>query len=223
MENSEMPPEIPSESALLSELGQKYESFTGWEEDILPEDLQALIDHFPEYKLNNSEASQTLLDYADLKKIAPAIKMEHAVALHSYTKKFAELNAQLREGTAATGNLRKIQTLNEALDFLPDYVGTVYRGIQAGVDDIEAIFAEYEDGSIVEFKSFLSTSEKIEGSRGGAINYVIDSKHGKRLAGTGLPGEYEVLFKTNSRFRIIEKQQDEAGKITIHLEEVSDS
>lgn len=207
-----------------SQLEKKYENFSGWQEDIALEDEKSLISSFPEYKLTSSEAVEILLDYSNLIKQFPKMKIEHAVALHSYTREFERMNRELRNDNISTESFNKIQKLNEALDLLPDYIGTVYRGIQiAAGENLDAalgqIDAEYKEGGIVQFKSFLSTAAKIEGSRGGAVNYVIETKHGKKIDNIGVPGEFEILFKTNSQFKVIRKEKDEAGRLVIYLEE----
>ena len=152
--------------------------------------------------------------------------MEDVVALYSYTKDFAELNQQLRESSVSPENLKKITKLNEALSLLPDYTGTVYRGIQIDTKGVglevsmQRIDQKYKEGELVQFESFLSTAEAVEGSRGGLINYIIKSKHGKKISNIGIVGEYEVLFKTNSQFRVIKKEKDKSGRIFIYMEEV---
>jgi len=221
----ELQKEIESQVDKKSELEKKYENFSGWLEDITHEDQQSLISSFSEYKITGSDANEILFDYSKLIKQLPRIKMEHAVALHSYAHEFEKMNRELRSDDIYFESFKKVQKLNEALDLLPNYMGTVYRGIQIAAGEsldlaIKQIEAEYKEGEIVQFKSFLSTAEKIEGSRGGAVNYIIESKHGKKMSDIGVQGEYEVLFKTNSRFKVIKKEKDETNRLTIYLEEV---
>jgi len=100
--------------------------------------------------------------------------------------------------------------LDRALNNEPNYVGTVWRGIR---DPSGSILARIERsvGGEISWPAYSSTSKergrtskfsRQEG--GGGIVFKIRSKTGKDISTRSVfPSEKEVLFKRNSRFRIL--------------------
>lgn len=187
------------------------------------------------------------------------IRFEHIFALYAYTS-FAldDINYQLRnldisaleemaghnhrlasmreEAKKSIESTQKMESIiNEALDFLPNYKGTVYRGLWVtGMmkDPVSEIKAEFSEGYVYESKEFLSTS-KIQGRFQSQVHFVIASRTGKDIEEFTLGDkeeEREVLFKTRTRFKVIkhsiqsiQQRIQSISSITVFMVEVSSS
>ncbi len=91
------------------------------------------------------------------------------------------------------------KTLKDALAKLPDYAGEVKRGTTLPDDVLDGI----EKGGIFEERGFFSTSHSGEAAFGGPHEFVVQSRHGKRINGaSAFPGEREVLFTSGTRFEV---------------------
>lgn len=110
------------------------------------------------------------------------------------------------------------RTLNAALDRLPDYPA---KGLKRGLPTLSKTeLARYKPGRIVTEHGFTGTS--IDEGFPGRVQFKIDGLHGKRIEQISAhPEEREVLFKAGTRFRVINKHE-ENGITHIHLEEVDD-
>jgi hypothetical protein len=140
-------------------------------------------------------------------------------ALRGYTgPDHAEMNAALRGEIPMTPELReKIDAAVRALDRLPDYVGTVFRGEYAppGALYLEA----YQPGEVVTNPAFTST-DRFEPFPGNVL-YEIQSLHGKDVEHlSAFSGdEAEVLFRPGTQFLVIARE-DEVGRTLIAMREV---
>jgi len=79
----------------------------------------------------------------------------------------------------------------------------------------DTFFAKLKEGDIYEDKSF-SSSSLTEQSKFGDFNIKILAKKGSRVANVNNIGEYEYLIDKDSKFRVIEKREDNLG-ITVEL------
>lgn len=107
-----------------------------------------------------------------------------------------------------------IDTLNSALSKIKNYEGSVKRGAHFTADILEKHCLD----CIVEYQAFTSTST---GSGfGGNTKFTIKSKSGKYIAPLSFFSyENEVLFKSGTKFKILNKNQ--TGSATeITMEEV---
>lgn len=183
------------------------------------------------------------------------IRFEHVFALYAYTSfagdqinwdlrslhklsnfhreiktdpKLAHLSHLFEGFDERKANTKKMERLiNEALDFLPNYEGTVYRGLWVTGhmgDPVAEIKAEFPEGSVYDSKEFISTS-KIQGRFDSRVNFVIASKTGKDIEEftLGKEEEREVLFKTGTKFKVVRHVIRSSQFITTFLEEVPTS
>ncbi len=117
------------------------------------------------------------------------------------------LNRKLRKGLPLPGeDQATVQLINEALEKLPVYRGTVYRNIGFYTkEEFEAFVASLETGIVVE-KAFTSSS-KIKGAYDVEMpfnaHYEIESKTGKDIEQYGEKSEKEVLFKSGTSFDVV--------------------
>ena len=108
------------------------------------------------------------------------------------------------------------RTLEDALEKMPDYEGTVWRG----ADLPKRVFDKIRIGEVFEDKGFVSTSLKKGLEFNGKHKFVITSKRGKRINGLSQkPGEREVLFRDGTKFRVL-NIEEKGSKIWIYMEEI---
>jgi hypothetical protein len=161
-------------------------------------------------------------------------------ALHHYTRHgdfYRILNRQLAQGQLDPFNQAFASLLRQALDKLPPYVGTVYRGtvlnstlyekLYAGKHTVtHQIFTSTSRSDKVAF-DFVLTYDTVTINRV-KILFRIQSKNGKLIApvsefnGTfvGKIDQEEVLFGYNTSFSIDSITENELGIIYINMTEL---
>lgn len=142
-----------------------------------------------------------------------------AVILREYTGHSAQqINAELRSNKPSLKALSFARILNRALNKLPYYKGNVWRD----VDLPEKALAAYSAGEVVTEKGFVSSSrdefERFDSARPHRL--LIHSKNGKIIEKISvLPLEYEVLFRSGTKFKVLKRTQ-EKGYLLIELQEL---
>ena len=124
-------------------------------------------------------------------------------------------------------------TLNRALEKLPKYEGTVYRGVSKGIS--EERLKQYKDaaekGGTITEKAFISTSKdkKIANlfEAGKGVAFEIKTKTGRDIKDFSVyngnfygSDEKEVLIGNNKKFKVIKYVVNNNGGIEIGLEEI---
>ncbi|GAM51263.1 hypothetical protein NSK11_contig00108-0001 [Nocardia seriolae] len=133
---------------------------------------------------------------------------------------YDRLNELLRSDTALSpGQEARVDSINQALSKLPDYSGTVYRGLTLPPE----VIAAYEKGLVVDVKEFFSTSKRpdiadgfMEKSYLGThdlgyerVMFTVISESGKDIQSySTVPREAEVLFATDSKFYVADVEWD---------------
>lgn len=141
-------------------------------------------------------------------KISPA---EAALILAYGGSHYGPVNKQLRIGAMTDDQYKFARGLNKALDKLPPYEGVTYRKASLPKEVAE----KYKPGYIVMERGFSSSSMS-KGVWSGDYRYIIHGKSGRDVSElTGHPSEKEVLFKSNTAFRVVTRDGN-----NIHLEEV---
>ena len=141
------------------------------------------------------------------------------VILREYTGHSAQqINTELRSNKPSLKALSFARILNRALNKLPSYKGKVWRDI----DLPEKTLAKYSVGEVVTEKGFVSSSrdefERFDSARSHRL--LIHSKNGKIIEKISvLPLEYEVLFKSGTKFKVLKRTQ-EKGYLLIELQEL---
>lgn len=152
------------------------------------------------------------------------------VRLHLYTLRkgvpdqwtYEKLNEKLRSSDPATRarvNVSRV-VLNNALAKLPDHQGTVYRGLSFPHEQArEDFLAKHKVGDVVQYSAF--TSADVIQPYPGQAKIIIQSRRGKRITDySGDPTDDEVLFRTDSRFRVLDLEPPEGDRpLTVQLEE----
>jgi len=114
-------------------------------------------------------------------------------------------------------------TIDAALGKLSDnearvFKGTVYRGVDLG-DEI--IIPYVEKGEFTD-RAFVSSSKNPRKAFTERVKMKIESKKGIKIEEMSYygPNEEEVLFRANSKFKILSSEHDERGFWNLHLEEI---
>jgi ADP-ribosyltransferase exoenzyme len=123
-------------------------------------------------------------------------ELAHVVA---YTgSAYRETNAALRSGVMSEDRWNHVNALNNAIEKLPTYSGTVYRK----ADLTSGTAAMYKKGMIVEERGFTSTSKNY-GTWSGSYRFTIVSKTGRDVSRiSSHSSEAEVLFRSGTRFKV---------------------
>lgn len=154
---------------------------------------------------------------------------EEVAALKWYTDEgYHDMNKILRGKTDGYRQYQIDDAIQEtrlaeaALQYLPTYQGTVYRGVQfTDKQELQRVVNQYKVGKTVTEKAFTSTSsagllDEFEGQ----LNFVVTSKTGKSVKQTSArPKEDEVLFPSKTKFKVL-KVDNESGTTLIYLEEI---
>jgi SPP1 gp7 family putative phage head morphogenesis protein len=206
------------------------------------EDALKFVSRTPEFASLNApdyrRAASTTVKYDAQLKMKPTatsrLSDPEIFVVHNYTTgDYAKINNALR-GVDRNRNLlpaaeaAKVRAevanyarlLNNALDKLPAYKGTVYRTAGAHGDlSSTDILMRYNVGEVLEEAGFTSTTHKAMSGVGSTqYKLVIKSKGGRVIdAVSRYTEEYEVLFKAGTRFRVVKKDMN---KRTVWLEEV---
>jgi hypothetical protein len=118
------------------------------------------------------------------------------------------LNQALRQRKAAVVPFRRWQGflyfLMRALDQLPAYTGTVYRGGNTGLDQA-VVRREYKLGRTVQWAAFSSTSTSLAAvkpfvERGKGVIFKLNVTSGRDISAYSyFPKENEILLSPNTR------------------------
>ena len=154
-------------------------------------------------------------------------------SIEYYTRNgYKEINGQLISGqNNKPETTRAINRLNEALEKIPNYEGTVYRGDSFDSDNKWFSFLNsIKNKEVFTYKGFMSTSEEKDVTQGfdtifkGAAIFRINSKTGKSIKDfSDNYNELEVLFKPNTSFRIDDWDwinEDRRKKMIVTLTEI---
>lgn len=131
------------------------------------------------------------------------------ISSESYT-----LNDMLRRNESLSSvDETLIKDLDDALDKMPDYNGTVRRSVSDfGIYDVDEFVKSHVVGEQYVSPAYISSSETVY-DESFPIQYVIRSKHGKDIRAYN-PGEKEILFKRDTKFWITKIDGN-----TIYMEE----
>lgn len=182
----------------------------------LAEEKDAEIAFYPDvYQFHIEELNEPLMK-AEIEKYH--LSMPEIVAIREYSANgFAKLNTELRANKPSL-KTRKFETLlNRALDKLPNYEGKVWRDVDFPND----VLINYVVGNIITEKAFLSSSyDEYERFEKRQHRLLIHSKKGKKIENiSAIVSENEVLFKSNSKFKVIKRIQTK-DYLLIELQEI---
>lgn len=110
-----------------------------------------------------------------------------------------------------------IEMATAALNGLPKYEGTVYRGTDLDPEQI----SRYKVGETITEHGFTSSSYSKDAAYRGNTRFIIASKSGSQIDKFApYAHEKEVLFKPGTKFKVL-KTRKERGRQTFYLEELN--
>lgn len=186
--------------------------------------------------LSTSEAMQRATEI--LSQLYPNIQNTALAALHHYTKQggnYRQLNKQLDKGTLTEFNKASASLMGQALEALPKYSGTVYRGLIMKRKDYERLYEGKDEVTHVIYTSaskdkniaYRFASYRPLKKNEVSVMFKIQSKIGRNISaisefnGKFAPEDQkEVLFINGIRFKILSRQKDLFGDVTIKLKEL---
>lgn len=119
------------------------------------------------------------------------------------------LNDSLRNGYPLNDDLRQmISNLDSALNKLPKYKEDqpLYRSLDINsVEDLREFFKDKSPGNTYSSKQYISTSKETYSPDAKVQIIIKHSKNGVDLVGYGLEDEKEVLFKRNTKFKVVDR------------------
>lgn len=155
---------------------------------------------------------------------------EENTALTNYkSSESYKVNAKLRgEGELTPQDKVYVRHMDSALTKMPTHTGQVYRNITFdGMGDkaaFDAFMAEHEEGALVAYPAYTSTSTDVNGyplEGRYVVHMVIEGHSGRNMTGVGNNFESEVLFERQNCFGISKVSRNEDGSVTIYMTEVS--
>lgn len=244
--------EAPLQKGLIKDIPEKLkqwidrnrEKAKGWSSEpyFIKDNKHLFKDyHFNTYtdvekKFTRARSTNKAMERAieTLSKLYPDIPNTELAAIHHYTKdggNYRQLNKQMEKGTLTPFNEAAKILINKGLDKLPDYEGTVYRGMLIKKKVFNNIFGDI--GSTVAQDRFISSSidDKIADKFAEYRNpykteyqvYMdIISKSGKDVSKisefNGIftkENQREILFKNNTSFDIVKKELVQDGRVVL--------
>ncbi len=138
-----------------------------------------------------------------------------AYAIRLYTgSSYGWINGALRSQQPAEKARVFRDVLNSALAKLRPYEGTVRRGANLPPERL----AQHQVGAVVTYPGYTSTS--VGHGFGQRHRFVIRSKTGRFIdPSSANPGEYEVLFPPGTKFRVLERTEND-NRVEFVMEEV---
>lgn len=149
---------------------------------------------------------------------------EDTKTLYEYiSSKSYVINEKLRNGAKLSYEEKKmVGRLNETLDKVPKYNGNLQRSVYFKFEeDIEKYVKQFEVDKIINTKQFLSTTKGQVYNEDGQVQIYIQNAHNGRDISSVNEQEQEVLYKTNQKFRVLNKVKAD-DKYYILLEEYNE-
>ena len=182
-----------------------------------------------------AKQTKTLQGQSDNGKMAAKYSLkdlteEENTALTNYkSSESYKVNAKLRgEGELTPQDKVYVRHMDSALTKMPTHTGRVYRNITFdGMGDkaaFDAFMAEHEEGALVAYSAYTSTSTDVNGyplEGRYVVHMVIEGHSGRNMTGVGNNFESEVLFERQNCFGISKVSRNEDGSVTIYMTEVS--
>lgn len=127
-------------------------------------------------------------------------KEKTAINLYKSAESY-QINERLRNGIKLNKEQEQLITaLDEALEKMPIYNGTVYRSLDSSMMNMDDFWRRYQLGMYVNEPSYISTSTEVY-DPAMQIQMIIQSKNGRDLRNYN-DFENEILFKRNSQFYV---------------------
>ena len=182
--------------------------------------LAKYVHEYLEFELRSVSTGPVSLAASDL-------SMEERTLIYKYSEDGYEIaNRSLRKSLGQT-HTQFGKFLETTLKKLPDYKGLVYRSANLSPAELDRYMKAFEKNTILVEHSFISASTSYATANmfGGNCKFEMISKTGKQIelyAKYGLESgqnEYEVLFRPNRKFTVLQVTKMSAHTLII-MEEI---
>jgi hypothetical protein len=112
----------------------------------------------------------------------------------------------------------QLRNLNSAINRLPDFEGTAYRGIEVSADKLPALLERYTPGAEVKELGFTHADKSVPYS--GNVQFIMESHTGKDITWMRDPygGQQEIVFPSHNRSLVTAQYWDpQANAWKIHI------
>lgn len=129
------------------------------------------------------------------------------------------INEVLRNDLKLTEQQEKIiRNLDKALDKMANYNGVVQRSIILDKEQLKKFLDLHQEGAIIKYKAYTSSTVGNRYNDFSNVELLIKSTNGKDMRKYNKE-EQEILFKRNSKFKVIKKEKIN-DTYYIHMEEI---
>jgi SPP1 gp7 family putative phage head morphogenesis protein len=154
----------------------------------------------------------------------PELNQDEATTIYGYSNSsYHNINAFLRQTGKVFDDVQTkyLQAFNQVLNTALDKIKTPFKGVvYRGTGLTEKQLAKYVKGKTITEFGFTSTSYSRDEAFAGNTIFIIKSKSGKLIAEiSGHKTEQEVLFKSGTKFKVIDVTQ-EGGKTIIEMNQL---
>lgn len=151
------------------------------------------------------------------------LTQEEAIVLQRYLSSYSYIiNEQLRNDVKLSKIEENfVETLNSALDKMPNYEGTVVRDLyfDKNFTLMDKFVNGHEVGKTKNYDQFLSSTTASSYHDKPSVRLFIQSKTGKDIQGYN-PREKEVLFKYGVEFKCLSIDKSDDKMTVIEVEEI---
>lgn len=207
----------------FDENGQTEETIKKYQEDINYCNLQ--IQKYRRLEIGSLD-EENIKYYYNKKKLwenkkSSILTYDEEYAINTYMGfESYKINEKLRLDIDLTEQDKKlISNLDSALNKSKNYVGDVTRSVCINLDDLDYFMKDYKKGNIIEYPSYTSTTAGDIYNPEARVQMSIKSKNGKDITAYNKE-EQEILFKRNSKFKVIQVDTSDDFYVRIDLEEV---
>ncbi len=154
---------------------------------------------------------------------------EQIATIYGYTNNqiYEDLNKLLRGTKEFSRNPKYLEFLNsygnvldDSLNKLPDFNGTVFRGTKLTSQQISRYTEAFKNKKTITELFFQSTSYDQKKAFSGNVQFIINSKTGKKIDYlSAFRNEKEVILKRNSNYRIVKIKKNE-NEYEIYMDEI---
>ena len=156
----------------------------------------------PENVSNYQNKAKELQNQIDSSKIKLSDEEQYAINQYISSESY-KLNETLRDELELTKQQEIIiNNLDKALNKLPKYEGNVTRSIILNKDELKEFLKLHQEGKIVKYKAYTSSTVGERYNNFSNVELHIKSLNGKDFRKFN-KSEQEILFKRNSKFKII--------------------
>ncbi|WP_052281001.1 ADP-ribosyltransferase [Nocardia vulneris] len=150
----------------------------------------------------------------------PKVELSQAErdVISKYTSNSYDINTALRSGDKLTDAQRaEVEQLDTVLDKMPAFTGEVTRRTDLPADILE----RYQIGGQVTEAAFTSSSATAKAAKDLPVEFQIISDTGRYIGHhSTAPQELEVLFKSGTPFRIVDRFPADDGRLIIQMREM---